>query len=91
MRKPAIWMIREDFKSLLADLWKVWEKGLSRDAQKTEKDPFSGTYWMNYVSQTCEDRQRLSHMVGWLQGVSAVTGWSLIRPGPREWSPRDRV
>lgn len=25
---------------------------------------------------------------GWTRGVSEAEGWSLRRPGPREWSPR---
>jgi hypothetical protein len=26
---------------------------------------------------------------GWARGISEAFGWSLNRPGPREWSPRD--
>ncbi len=84
-------MVREEFNSILTGLWKTWDEGLSREVQKELKDPFSGTYWMHYVSQSSQEHMSLSHSVGWLEGVSAVTGWSLIRPGPREWSPRGRI
>lgn len=92
MAKVNLKKVRKDFEAKLTDIWKLWDEAVLPEGEEDEKgeDPFSGTYWMEFIPFADQEREILREDRGWLEGVNAVTGWSLIRPGPREWSPRDR-
>jgi len=92
MAKPDIKKVREGFDETLAHVWERFGEAVENSDPADRKeyiDPFSSTFWISFSENFDEEvREGIHYDVGWLEGVSAVTGWSLRRPGPREWSPR---
>lgn len=76
--------LRENFDATLAGVWEAWVDAEMRGT------PFGGLRRIFQSGLSNEAITQLHWEVGWLRGVSESTGWSLDRPGPREWSPRDR-
>lgn len=97
MAKPNLKKLREDFDSLLKDVWRVWEEArelsrLDEDdeehlSEKFGNSPFDKTEWTWESTMSDQERENLREDRGWLLGVAAATGWRLDS-GPREWSPR---
>lgn len=76
--------LREKFDATLASVWETWV------AAELTGNPFKSLRRI-FDSPLSNDTIILMHWeTGWLRGVSEAYGWSLDRPGPREWSPRDR-
>jgi len=71
--------LREMFEQRLAEAWKGY----------LEKSSISGSPFHNLedVPELDTDAD-FNFLIGWLIGVSQVTGWALDPVGPREWSPR---
>lgn len=92
MAKPDSKALRKQFDDLMAEIWDKWdEKEMPEDEEEEAGDsPFDGTYWMEFTNLDDGERDSFKIDMGWLRGVSDATGWELRRPGPREWSPRDR-
>lgn len=76
--------LREQFDATLKAVWETWV-----DAEMAGS-PFKR---LNRLVESPLSNETINLMhweAGWLRGVSEAFGWSLDRPGPREWSPRDR-
>lgn len=89
MPKTNLQQLERSFKKTLEAVWAAWERSQRAAPGETMGDgPFEGTVWIVPLDLDSDDKEELLLDMGWLQGVKVVTGWSLIRPGPREWSPR---
>lgn len=90
MAKPDLKKIKQGFQETLSNVWEKFDEVKSNEPEEMKEypDPFSSTFWVDFSGMDDEARVGVSYDIGWLEGVSAVTGWSLRRAGPREWSPR---
>lgn len=76
--------LRRNFDKTLESIWERW------DELEIEGGPFGDLNQINQTGLESVEIDQLYFEVGWARGVSEALGWSLKRPGPREWSPRDR-
>lgn len=75
--------LRQRFDTTLEHIWEVWE------SWDLKGSPFEKLEDIKDTEQESGPIFELYFDVGWARGVSEALGWSLSRPGPREWSPRD--
>lgn len=76
--------LREVFDDTVIRVWEQW------DSYEIEGTPFKNLPNAKNADIETSALLELYWDVGWARGVSEAFGWSLDRPGPREWSPRDR-
>lgn len=76
--------LREKFEMYLQWVWDTWDEAELRGT------PFKGIHRILETGLSKDIIMEMYRDTGWLMGVSEAFGWSLNKPGPREWSPRDR-
>lgn len=79
----------EKYLEILGGIWAVWDSVQDHEDIEDYQDPFGSTYFVDITELNDEQRDLFHRDVGWILGVSEVTGWSKEKPGPRKWSPRD--